>query len=275
MKTILFPTDFSEAAQNALNMAKVIAKKNNANIHLCHFYSLALNNYTSPESMIPMDLLDNIKDSALEEINKLKINLENEGFETQSTVSGGDLVFEILELSKQINADLIVMGTTGANNIINKLIGSNALSVMQRSECPIILVPNEYKQINNIEKIVFADHFDNDNTPVLKHVAAFADSLNVSSIDVLSVSVDYNFDVVKEESTINNLINLLDSNKTKLNFVSASNFLEGFNKYAETHQVDLLIMSTRKKSLLQRLFAHSETKVMAEHGKIPLMVYHV
>jgi len=95
MKTILFPTDFSEAAQNALNMAKVIAKKNNANIHLCHFYSLALNNYTSPESMIPMDLLDNIKDSAVEEINKLKIDLENEGFEIQSTVSGGDLVIEI------------------------------------------------------------------------------------------------------------------------------------------------------------------------------------
>lgn len=275
MKTILFPTDFSDAASNALQMAKNIAKKSNATLHLCHFYSLALNNYTSPESIIPMDLLDEIKKSATEQINQLKNILANENIAVETTVCSGDLVSEILDLSIQINADIIIMGTTGASNLINKLIGSNALSVMQRSKCPIILVPSTYKSKNSINKIVFADHFDVDNTQVLKALAQLAETLAIPSIDILRVNTENHFDVVKDNTTIDKLLQILGTDKAKLNFVQATNFSEGFKQYATTNEVDLLIMSTRKKSLLERLFAESQTKIMAEYGTVPLMVYHV
>lgn len=275
MNTIIFPTDFSETANNALQTAKNVAKNTNATLHLCHFYTLALNNYTAPESMIPLELLEDIKVTAINELDKIKEALVLEGFKVECTVNGGDLVVEILDLAENTHADLIVMGTTGANNFINKLIGSNALSIMQKSKCPVILVPNNYKNKTKIDKIVFADHFDADNSQIIQEIASFADKMQVSAVDVLSVNTEYNFNVVNDTQTIDSLVNTLGENKVKLNFVEAANFVDGFKQYAENHQVDLLIMSTRKKTLLQRLFTDSQTKLMAEHGQTPLMIYHI
>lgn len=274
MKTILVPTDFSATADNALRMAKIIAKQVGASIHLCHFYTLILNNYTTPESMIPMDVLDDIKNSAEDNCKKLVEEINAEGISATSTVEAGDLTVEIIDLATTINADLIVIGTTGATNLVNKLIGSNALHIMQQATCPVILVPVDYTAYTNFDKIVFADHFDKNNEAVFGQLIEFASKMNVHKVDILRVNTEMEFDVISDSFLTDRLLNVLGEHKAKLNFVQAHDFKEGFDKFAHEHEVDLLVMSTQKKSLLQRIFTSSATKTMALHTKIPMMVFH-
>lgn len=275
MKAIVVPTDFSETAQNALNYAKLIASKSGATIHLCHFYSLALNTLNSPESMIPDSVFDEVRDIAKSNLEQIAVQLRAEGFECKTYVNAGDLTSEILDLTKKIDADLTVMGTTGASNVINKLIGSNALSVMQNSENPIILVPQQYKQTNQLKDIVFADDFEQDNSSIIYSLTYFIETMQIDKIDLLRVNIDTDLYDDENETISKTLSELFGEKKVNFNLVYANNFEEGFEKYKQTHAVDLLVMSTKKKNLLQRIFSHSNTKAMAMHVDVPLMVYRI
>ena len=62
--------------------------------------------------------------------------------------------------------------------------------------------------------------------------------------------------------------------KIKLDTVDGADVKEGIDHYLEEKQVDLVVMSTHKKTILERLFMQSNTKLMAMQTKVPLLVYH-
>ena len=57
-------------------------------------------------------------------------------------------------------------------------------------------------------------------------------------------------------------------------FIDGADVKEGIDHYLEEKQVDLVVMSTHKKTILERLFMQSNTKLMAMQTKVPLLVYH-
>ena len=66
--------------------------------------------------------------------------------EAKGVVVNGDPAEQILNLVKQENADMIVMGTRGLKGIDRFLVGSVAEKVVQRATCPVFTVrPHNHK----------------------------------------------------------------------------------------------------------------------------------
>ncbi|MCW3110355.1 MAG: hypothetical protein JWQ09_4861 [Segetibacter sp.] len=271
MQTILVPTDFSATADKALLIAKDIAKATGARIHIANFYSIPIADYSYPDISMPGEILEEIRKAAKEGVARLKSQLKAEGLEVDTTIEMGMVTDEIVDLSKKINADMIIMGTTGSDGVLDKLIGSNASNVMQKTEKPIILVPRDY-EFKGIREIVYADSLHEDDTDVLKQVFDFAENVGSKNVNILNINTTSHYEPANQELIEH--LSAVFGDKVKMNFVDAANIKEGIDKYLEDHRIDLVVMYTHKKSLMERIFSTSNTKMMALHTKVPLMVYH-
>ena len=272
MKTILVPTDFSPTADKALILAKDIARKTKSGIHLANFYVIPLADYSQPGISIPGEILDEIRKASKEGIKELSDKLREEGIEVDATVEIGMATDEIVELAKKINADLIVMGTTGGGSILNKLIGSNASNVMQNTTVPIILVPKDYKY-NGIYQMVYADSLKEDDNFVIQKLFDFAESIGALDVMILNINTTGHYEPLGLDLELR-LHTTFGSQKVKLNFVDANTVKEGLDIYLKDHNIDLVVMSTHKKTLLERIFSNNNTRMLALYSKVPLMVYH-
>ena len=130
-----------------------------------------------------------------------------------------------------------------------------------------------WKTMSEIFNIVYLDELKEDDTAVLSKLFAFAGALNVENIKILNVNTGFFFKPINEHLMIQ-LDRAFGLEKIKLETVDGSDVKEGIDHYLENHHVDLLVMSTHKKSFLERLFSKSNTNEMAMYGKIPLLVYH-
>lgn len=272
MKKIVFPTDFSEASEKALQVVKYLAKKSTATIHLFHTYNIPATMYTHVETVIPQQLLDDIRISAENQTVALKSKLEEEGFDVETTVEMGTITDEIISFTKNNACDLLVMGTTGDNNLVNKLIGSNASSVLMRVEVPVLLVPKD-AVFDGIFSIVYLDELKEDDTAVLHKLFALSDEIGAHNVTLLNVNTGFFFEPINEHLMIQ-LNRAFGEEKIKLDTVDGADVKEGIDHYLEEKQVDLVVMSTHKKTILERLFMQSNTKLMAMQTKVPLLVYH-
>ena len=62
------------------------------------------------------------------------------GFEIAGEVGHGDPAEEILRISRERGADLIVMSTHGIGASGRHALGSTAMKVLQHTECPVVMV---------------------------------------------------------------------------------------------------------------------------------------
>nr|NJM02096.1 universal stress protein [Desulfobacula sp.] len=154
IKKILYATDLSETAKYAFSYAADQAKHYDAMITIVYVM----------ESMNPM-IENQVKDMVgkekweslkLEKMNyltqQIKSRIEDFCTEMEShidscrllvediRISKGNPGEEILNASKKIGADMIVMGNYGHNIIQEALIGGSARTVVKNSEVPVLLI---------------------------------------------------------------------------------------------------------------------------------------
>jgi nucleotide-binding universal stress UspA family protein len=273
MNTILVPIDFSEVADKALKVAKNIAKKSGSKIKLAHFYSLPITSPIIAEVTISSEILEGMQKNAEETVEKIAETIRQEGIQVETIVEMGMATSEIIEATKNTEIDLVIMGTTGATNLANKLLGSNAMHVMQRIEKPIILVPKDCV-FDGIYQIVYTNSFNEDDTFVLSQLFKFADSIKAIDLNILTVNESNHTYEPLNPHLVMQLERAFGKEKIKIKFTEANSIKDGIQKYLDTHSIDLVVMSRHKKSLFERIFIHSDTDLMAEYAKTPLMVYH-
>jgi nucleotide-binding universal stress UspA family protein len=272
MQTILVPTDFSATADKALMIASELALKTNARIHVANFYSIPIPDISNPDITMPAEALDSIRETSKKAIKKLASELRTKGVNVDTTIEMGMVTDEVVDLAKKINADLIVMGTTGTSGVLDMLIGSNASNVMQKTEKPIILVPKDYVY-DGIHEIVYADSLHEDDTNVLRQVFDFAEKIGAANVNILNINTSSHYEPVQTNLVLK-LKEVFGFDKVNMNFVEAQSIKEGMDLYLDSHNIDLVVMSRHKKSLMERIFSTSNTKMMALYTKVPLMVYH-
>src|SRR6476646_8245686 len=146
MQAIIVPTDFSSVAYNAARYAIALATDLNAKkIIIYNAYQAYVPD--DPELGIPYQTdLEEFKEISENGLIKLKHELESQisnGIEIEyksdyNLVSNG-----VIEACKNFNAELIVMGISGAETKLEEaIIGSSAIDVSKTSEKPVIIVPS-------------------------------------------------------------------------------------------------------------------------------------
>jgi universal stress protein A len=141
IKTILCPTDFSEASEPALRMAIDVAKRLGSRIDLVHVIAppIYVGWEDSPVGLAASaQLLGEARDRTRDHLAEVARKYSGAGVAIETHIHEGTPHLVIAELSKQV--DLIVMGTHGRGPIAHMLLGSVAERVVRLCPVPVLTV---------------------------------------------------------------------------------------------------------------------------------------
>jgi nucleotide-binding universal stress UspA family protein len=281
MKTIIIPTDFSENASVAVNLALRINQE-----QPCRFVFL---NVSQPE--IPINLTGQQHSEALDKFihtkqAELQSYTQKLGVESSHKreifhiVRVSPLVSEsIAEVAKQYQADLIIMGTRGSTGLKKLFFGSNVSNTIQNSEIPVIAVPETY-QGGKIEYIALATDLVNPEAKIGK-VMEFA-RLFDAHLQLVHVYPNYpemvHLDSFNSRKFIENLKEKLAYSKLELHFMhtNAENDVHGGLKdFVRIYKPDMMVMFTHKRSFWDKIFDGSITEDVVYTTKVPLLAIKV
>ena len=144
MTNLLFPTDFSVNATAALDWTRLLAHKTNATITLLHVYQPILPDTTLPTIGDPglgIAASQEVETISRRRIEQLAAELRAEGLSVQTEWRIGSADDEILEVARQLSADLIVMGRSDLGTFFDRLAGSAVTDVADSALCPVLIVP--------------------------------------------------------------------------------------------------------------------------------------
>jgi nucleotide-binding universal stress UspA family protein len=134
IKTILHPTDFSERAGHAFELAFGLAKDYGAKLIVLHVVSR-----TDADSSIPIQEYQEQLDTKLR-----WLTVPNAPIKVDSLLLYGVPAAEILRAAEENYCDLIVMGTHGEDTHGSVPLGSVAGEVVRKAHCPVVAVRIPY-----------------------------------------------------------------------------------------------------------------------------------
>ena len=138
---ILFPTDFSEGALQALPHAVDLAKQYHAKLHIIHvIYDLSKVMGIHVPHVSHDELYKELDKWAVGEMEKCCIE-EIRGLpDVEKTVLKGIPHEEILRYANENKIDIIVIGTFGKSGLDRVIFGSTAEKVVRGATCPVLTV---------------------------------------------------------------------------------------------------------------------------------------
>ncbi|HWR90382.1 MAG TPA: universal stress protein [Dissulfurispiraceae bacterium] len=141
VKKILFPTDFSEGALNALPYAVDLAKSYGAKLSMLHvMYDISTSSGLYVPHISVDEMYKEMEASARKELERFGLDLRRDMKDIEFTVLRGVPYEEILKFAEKNAIDLIVIGTHGRKGLDRVLFGSTAERVVRNATCPVMTV---------------------------------------------------------------------------------------------------------------------------------------
>ena len=264
MKKILVPTDFSACAENALEYAIAMANAFAADVKLLNTILIpttagsfrSIRHYVEDDSEKGMQKL----------MNKYQGQLQGGASLTYEILEGGasELIAKVAQ-----QYDLVIMGTQGASGFLETFIGSTANAVIQSSETPVLVIPNEAK-FKAPQRMVFAvDTQEIATLNSLKTPFSICRQFN-THLYVFHLEegiYDPGIDPLASE--------VFDTVDWSFNYeISSQSIKDSIDNYVEEKQADMLCMIRRNRGFWGNLFHVSTTRREAFESKIPLLIIH-
>lgn len=277
MKTILVPTDFSTCAGGAINFAVDLAKLSQADIALLHVSEVSesiFNDQVGINRQFNQELLEEAKRKL--DLHKKAIE-ETEQVAVTTHLFTGAVNASITQLADDLHADLIVMGTVGTGGLREKIWGSTATHQIGKNNVPVMIIPLQYeaKKIDNV--LLATNHFEEQPAilnPVVEMADLFLSTLHVTVFtDVKKDSAGTYLEQEEKLAAYKKL--LLDrygEDSLVVSHLTGNDFEQSLHDYIEKQGVDLLVMITYQRNFINQLFAASQSRRMAFHTNIPLLV---
>jgi nucleotide-binding universal stress UspA family protein len=275
MKKILFPTDFSDVANNAFIHALEIAKIIKGEILLLHTFEMPIiENQFTPDSFY--SIYDSIQlshfDSFKEEIPKLrelakKQNLEN--IKLSHKLVEGDLIYNMKKVIEEEHIDFVVMGTSGATGWEAFFIGSNTGAIVSAVDVPVLSVPIE-AEFAKIETIGFTTRFRDKDKVALRQVLKIAKKANaiVKCLYVQTSKSDVN------QETISQWEKEFENEQIQFLIVKSDLVKDNIMDFISHKNIDILAMITHKRNFFSELFNPSLTQKFANIATVPILAMH-
>ncbi|QDO92963.1 universal stress protein [Formosa sediminum] len=275
MKRIMVPTDFSDEAEYATKVAAKFAKKFDCEIHLLHMIDLPVAELDKmhptyseiPEALYFMKLAAK-KFNELLEKNFLQDITVHHSIKTNSTFQG------INETARELDIDLIVMGSHGATGFKEIFIGSNTEKVVRTSEVPVLVIKssiNEFKA----DDMVFASDFNIENKHTYTEAIKFAEKFN-SKIHLLLVNTPNTFSTSKESlDRIEKFIEGSDYKNYTINIQNDDTIEKGILNFAEKISADIIGISTNGRQGIAHFFNGSISEDIVNHAVRPVITFKI
>ncbi|HEX3007887.1 MAG TPA: universal stress protein [Bacteroidales bacterium] len=272
---IVFPTDFTDLAMNALKVAIKMCKRHNAALHLVNtveldYYSFSIEPYSSA-----VYSNQEVLDAAKANLSRLKEDIEQkEGIQCFIHVEPGNPAHYICSVASEEVADLIIMATHGASGFREFFIGSNAYKVVKHAPCPVLTIPGSFKS-DTFNKILFP----------IRSTAGIEEKYEVVKTILLQKNTQLEVTGIVDKNRPEQLTKISDSlSKLKLRMVDenvnfhsdlfyASNIAGDILKIADEKEVDLLAINATLDYNWREMFIGPYTQQVVNHSHIPVLSF--
>ncbi len=276
MKTILVPTDFSKGAEAALDFAIQTARQQKARLLLFNAFSGRL-----PYSSLPYELIAEESRRTASGVEKqmqslcLKIDYAGD-VQYDFILKEGPAIASILKIANDYDIDLIVMGTRGESRVLDMLMGSTTSGVIAEASCPVIAVPPHVFFNNTLKKITYASNLLETDIEAIRSVVELARPVN-AIVSILHVA-DPGAEPEMEVKRLNEFMDLVEKriaySRFSCELLSGKTPIEALQDYMIARKSDVLVLSTARRNLMQKLFAGSITKDLIKDAPVPVIAFH-
>jgi nucleotide-binding universal stress UspA family protein len=269
-KITLVPTDFSEQSKIALQHAIDIASKTGGEVHLLHVMeenSLLKNLFINDDN--------DLRDQELwKKLTILSCEFDPSGkYVTTTLLAKGKPEEEIVKISELIGANLIVMGTSGAETFAKRLVGSNAMKVVKESRIPVITLRGKPKR-EHYQTIVLPLDLTKETREKVNKAINLARNFN-AEVKVVSILLsDDEDDKIHLKAILNQVITFI----TRAGVRCTSEFKVAENedlgdeviKYANEVDADLIMIMTQQETDFKERFIGSAAQEIINNASIPV-----
>lgn len=273
---IIHPTDFSECAKSTLEFTVEICKLLNSKLKVVHILEFdgELNLDQDDSSLFSPTKKDHEK--AEKKMQILLGSINSEELEVSYEIIDGEIGVSLPNYIDSINPLLVSMGTTGANNLSNKIFGSNTYSLIKNSETPVLAVPLSAEFNSALNRIVLPTNYKNKDIEVLEFLTRLAEP-SQSKIDVVHVMNDQESKKSNERRLMDNLAEKVNNNicysHISFELLYGTNIADRLQILVKEQKPDLLAMVMRKQSFFQRILFGSVTQKLVANANIPLLIF--
>ena len=271
-KRILVPVDFSDCAINAVKYAVNFSKATESKLVLLHAYHIPI---PAAEAGLTIDanLADDFIEEGKEKMEKLYRQIPDleqrcEPYDIRMSFASDAIV----AAASEKKADLIIMGTHGATNVFDELVGSNTLHVIKKCKIPVLAVPLK-NQRDLIKHVLFSYDYHSIKSkqviqPLIDFALAFGAKLHIMHI---TDKLDKLHTGAVGEARL--LEQYLRGISHTYDMIEGEHVESSILDYINNHDIDIIAVMPRKHTLFERLFHSSVTKQLVHHSKVPLFAF--
>ena len=135
-RRVLCPIDFSEHSLAALDLALKIAQRNDAMLYLLNVAPMPAG--AAGFQPVPMDPYPYLEKDGRKRLEKLARERIPTVVRYETLVVSGDPAELVLNAARDLDADLIVIGTHGRKGLSHLVLGSVAERVVRESPAPVL-----------------------------------------------------------------------------------------------------------------------------------------
>jgi nucleotide-binding universal stress UspA family protein len=270
---ILVPIDFSEQSQIALEYAFHLARKSGSHVYLLHVLKVTkswMGIFSSDEQL---DFNEKIKSKLLSLCIPCQSSIDTKVI---PIVRDGKLLETILDTAKEIDAQLIVVGTHPSDNFKQKVIGHNAYRLVKESTCPVITIKGKVNR-SNCDNIVLPLDLTKETREKVSYAVFFAKLFN-AKVHVVSVITTSNEEMLKKlNAQMQQVVKFIKSNEVDNSWSviradnDADKIASKLLEYAESKQADMVIIMTQQEMEIYEYFIGSTASEIIATSEIPVL----
>lgn len=271
IKTILIPIDFSETAMLALDHATHLANIEDSKVILLHVLKSG-----SYANILP-SLSENKQHADLRDQLSAKMNAIGSEFKSATGVdyeivlSEGNVASQVVDTAKEMDVDLIMMGTHGVSGFQEFFIGSNAYRVVTSAMCPVLTVQSHTKEFGAKRILLPLDSSPHTRDKV-KEASAMARAFDAEVLIKALITPNH----AEEKSIFNLKVQQTQDHFDSLGIKHSSEFIYGDDiaemtlDAAKKEKADLIVIMTEQESSTG-LFMGQYAQRIVNHSRIPVL----
>jgi nucleotide-binding universal stress UspA family protein len=289
-KEILIPVDFSDYSLRTCDLGIKIASSMNARIVLLHsYYSMNFSmmqltetlSYDIYETETIKELVKKAEDDMQNLFNLLKRKMEKHELPKvpiSTEIREGVPEDVILTYAKEHNPILIIMGTRGKDQKENDLIGSVTAEIIDRSQTPVLAVP-ENIPLSTFEEelnVAFVNSLDEKDLLAFEKMMLL---LTPFKKKIFFTQILPRKGNQANDKLINKLREYVKTHyplfKTEYGSIKESDLLGELEAYIQKQRISLIVINSHKRNIFTHLFNPSIAHKMIFHSDTPMLVLHL
>ena len=289
---IICATDFSDFSNRTVNYGIALAREFEAKLYVCHIIDLSSVAIYGEFQLDPVGLQNRIMKDAREQLEEL-IGQQHKEWEPLITV--GHTADEIARIVEEKNIDLVITATRGRSGLKRLILGSVTERLMRTLRCPLLVVHSPDKEFIGtgdlevkINRILIGCDFSPDSSLAFEyglslaqefeselHLAHVIESTAYQELQKTDTPIETEIQQEIHDRLIQKLHDMVPEDarnwcKPKTSLIEGRPY-EELVKYAEKHDIGMIVLGARGLGLVKSLLLGSTTDRVIRRAPCPVL----